>query len=146
MVKHSYSYPRDERSGRAWHMRFKVNELIGEMPESAISEDAIVLTFKVDLDTEEQVKLGSLMARPDLFEPSHAGYIDTAKQVLLIEDAFDNEKVFNEWIEKMGIPDLKAMYFAIGRTHMEVHFSRVLSQPERQDILKAAKNLMSWKA
>lgn len=154
----AYGYPLDGRSGKNWHVLWKVRKVMND--ESAtitiMGGKTIVVEFDAPLSFEDEEKLKELMTDKHLFDPVFPGFVNEVdSNVFVIQDAFMRIAFFNSWIESMGIENLDAMIFAVASDpvnhpteydRMEVHFSRLLTASERAKVEEGYARLGGWKA
>lgn len=150
-----YRYDLDGRSGKFWHVVWKVRKMYevaipsGTVPEltgMSIAATEIVLRFAEPLTTEQENWLATLITDPDLFAPHMTGFVTVPGNVWAIIDVFEDMEDFNAWIDSMGISGLRGMLFEDADGNMEVHFNRTLTKQEKTDVLQAYQALGNWKA
>jgi hypothetical protein len=153
----TYRYPLDGRSGKNWHVLWKIDKVLGFSAYSAsFTLKEILVGFETALSPDQEAKLAELMADESLFKAGLAGFVgDIDSNVYVVKDVFMHTKKFKAWIESIGIDDLDATVWAVEsdpvnspKVHdrMEIHFNRLLTHSERVQVESGYARLGSWKA
>lgn len=152
----TYRYPLGGRSGKNWHVLWKIRKLLGiETCNLYFTLKEILVEFETPLPPDQEAKLVELMADENLFKAGMPGFVsEVDSNIFVVQDAFMRIGFFNNWIKSMGIENLDAMVWAVASDpvnnpteydRMEIHFSRLLTHSERVKVEEGYARLGSWK-
>lgn len=152
-----YTYPLNGRSGKIWHVSWKIWKVLGFEPDRmARTQTSFSVEFETPLTTEQETDLDNLMTDATLFDPQLSGFISgTGTNVFVVNDLFMSTEHFQAWIDGMGISGLDAIIFAVESDpignpgvydRMEIHFNKILTNPEKNKVVAAYAAAGDWQA
>ncbi|GAG03661.1 unnamed protein product [marine sediment metagenome] len=156
MADFKYEFPLDGRSGKMWHMTYKVHRVVGLKPGAARNSTRILLMFNQALDSTQEADLNTFMARADIFDAIHTGFIEgTGTNVFVVKDLFYSRAAIDAWIASMGISGLDGMMFAVESDpignpgiydEIHIHFNKLLTQQDKKKVANAYSGAGDWQA